>query len=112
MYLYIETEEEYIAEDHEVESGRNCKAAQHIQQNILQELRGVVGGAQTLSEDVAHDLILQVFITVNNTPISDLLSIIKIPMIYIIGQFLGSLANLHWLQNAGSSGKISGRRFL
>ena len=36
------------------------KAAHRIQQNILQELRTMVGGAQTLLEMAAKDLILQV----------------------------------------------------
>ena len=33
--LNIETKEEYIAEDHDTESGRTHKVAQRIQQNIL-----------------------------------------------------------------------------
>ena len=64
LYLYIESEEEYISEDRETEGSRTRKAAQRIQQNILQELRSVVGGARILPEDVAHELILQVFITI------------------------------------------------
>ena len=52
--------EEYIEEDQGMETKRTQKAACRIQQNILQELRTVVGGAQTLPEMAAKDLILQV----------------------------------------------------
>ena len=51
---------EYIEEDRETETKHTQKATCRIQQNILQELRTVVGGAQTLSETAAKDLILQV----------------------------------------------------
>ena len=54
--------EEYIEEDWETETKCTQKAAHHIQQNILQELRTVVGGAQTLPETAAKDLILQVMV--------------------------------------------------
>ena len=57
----METDEEYIAEDQDIESSRTRKAAQCIQQNILQELWTVVGEAQALPETVAQDLILQVY---------------------------------------------------
>ena len=63
-----------------IESSQTHKAAQQIQQNILQELPGVVGGARTLPETVAHDLILQVFITNNTTTAYKSLSIISSPM--------------------------------
>ena len=68
LFLYIKCGKlrKYIVEDRAIKSSQTCKVAQWIQQNILQELRGVVGGARTLPETVAHDLILQVFIT-NNT---------------------------------------------
>ena len=52
--------EEYIEEDQETETKCTQKSTRQIQQNILQELRTVVGGAQTLSEPAAKDLILQV----------------------------------------------------
>ena len=52
--------EEYIEEDQETETKRTKKSARRIQQNILQELRTVVGGARTLLELAAKDLILQV----------------------------------------------------
>ena len=57
-----EVEEEYIVEDQDTESSQIHKKARHVQQNILHELQTVVGGAQTLPETVAQDLILQVHI--------------------------------------------------
>ena len=68
-YFFTEEEEEYIVKDRVIESSQTRKAAQQIQQNILQELHGMVGGARTLPKTVAHDMILQVFI-INNTPTS------------------------------------------
>ena len=52
--------EEYIEKDRETETKRTQKSGHQIQQNILQELRTMVGGAQTLPELAAKDLILQV----------------------------------------------------
>ena len=43
-----------------METKRTQKSARQIQQNILQDLRTMVGGAQTLPEPAAKDLILQV----------------------------------------------------
>ena len=52
--------EEYIEEDQETETKCTQKSARRIQQNILQELGTMVGGACTLPEPAAKDLILQV----------------------------------------------------
>ena len=52
--------EEYIEEDQETETKHTQKSTHQIQQNILQELRTMVGGARTLPELAAKDLILQV----------------------------------------------------
>ena len=57
----------------------------------------MVGGAQTLPETVAHDLILQVFITNNTTTADKSLSIISSPMANVNGQLLGYQTYLHWL---------------
>ena len=53
-------EGEYISEDWEMETKRNCKMAQRVQMAILQNLRQSLGAAATLPEEAAKDLILQV----------------------------------------------------
>ena len=57
---YEDEAEEYIEEDRETETKHTHKSTHQIQQNILQELRPMVGGVQTLPEPAAKDLILQV----------------------------------------------------
>ena len=51
-------EGEYISEDWETETKRNCKTAQRVQMAILQNLRQSLGAAATLPEEAAKDLIL------------------------------------------------------
>ena len=53
-------EDEYISEDREMETKRNCKTAQRVQTAILQDLRQTLGVAATLPEEAAKDLVLQV----------------------------------------------------
>ena len=53
-----ELEEEYIAEDWDTVTKWTYKATRRIQQNILQELQTMVGGAQTLPETAAKDLVM------------------------------------------------------
>ena len=53
-------EGEYISEDREMETKRNCKTAQRMQTAMLQDLRQTLGVAATLPEEAAKDLILQV----------------------------------------------------
>ena len=59
---FLDEDSEYIEEDREVEIEQTNKAARHIQQSIMQELQTVIGDAQTLPENTAKDLILQVSI--------------------------------------------------
>ena len=56
----IDEDSEYIEEMREVEIEQTNKAARWVQQNIMQELRTVIGGAQMLLENTAKNLILQV----------------------------------------------------
>ena len=58
----IDEDSEYIEETREVEIERTNKAARWVQQNIMQELRTVIGGAQMLPENTMKDFILQVHI--------------------------------------------------
>ena len=57
--ISIDEDSEYIEEDREVEIERTKKAARRIQQSIIQELRTMIGDAQTLLENTAKDIILQ-----------------------------------------------------
>ena len=64
-------EDEYISEDRETETKRNCKTAQRVQTAILQDLRQTLGVAATLPEEADKDLVLQV----NSTLLSAVLTI-------------------------------------
>ena len=59
---YDDEEDEYISEDREMETKRNCKTAQRVQMAILQDLRQTLGVAATLPEEAAKDLVLQVYL--------------------------------------------------
>ena len=57
---YDDEEDEYISEDREMETKRNCKTAQRVQMAILQDLRQTLGAAATLPEEAAKDLVPKV----------------------------------------------------